>query len=506
MATEHPGQHRGRKRCASDECRKLAKPRSKYCDDHGRKPKGLIGCPEPRLWTPPRRPLTTRTTRGHEVIAFAKLIGEPLLPWQEWVVIHALELNPDGTYRFRTLLIIVARQNGKSHLLRILTLWRMYMDGARRILGVAQDVALARDQWKMCQDTIHACPDLEAEWGSVRNVNGDEMFWAGTGRYAIKAANGRAGRGGSNDMVVIDELREQHDDKGWAAVSKTTMARRNGQVWAMSNAGSDASIVLNDLRDKALTGNDPSLAIFEYSAVDGCELGDTEGWKQANPGLGHIITEGAIRSAMGTDRPPTFRTEVLCQRVQQLDQAIDADRWDACADITGTLNEHRKRIAACFDVALDGQHATLAVATMLPDGKVRLEIAAAWHSTDAARAELGPLLDQIKPVSLGWYPSGPGAALATVLRARPGLVDLGGGKASEACQELADLVKAFRIVHPADPLLDAHIKGAGRVESGDAWRFVRRGAAHVDAAYAAAGAAKLALELPPDKRARVRFF
>src|SRR5260370_16631358 len=142
---------------------------------------------------------------------------------------------------------MAARQNGKSHLKRIITLWRMYVAGSRRLLGVAQDVALARDQWNMCQETTHDCPDLEAEWGKARNVTGDEMFGAAGGRYAIKAFNRRAGRGGSNDEVTVDELREAQDWKGWAAVSKTTMARPDGQGSAMSNPADDESPVLNHL-------------------------------------------------------------------------------------------------------------------------------------------------------------------------------------------------------------------------------------------------------------------
>jgi phage terminase large subunit-like protein len=40
-------------------------------------------------------------------------------------LIHALELLPDGTFRFRTVVLLVARQNGKSTLMQVLTLWRM---------------------------------------------------------------------------------------------------------------------------------------------------------------------------------------------------------------------------------------------------------------------------------------------------------------------------------------------------------------------------------------------
>ena len=42
----------------------------------------LTGKTEPRLWTPPQRTLTRRTSLGYEVADFASLIGEPLLPWQ----------------------------------------------------------------------------------------------------------------------------------------------------------------------------------------------------------------------------------------------------------------------------------------------------------------------------------------------------------------------------------------------------------------------------------------
>lgn len=520
-----------RKRCTFAGCRKLAPAGRKRCDTHkpgrsgnpasrGPGRKKLIGRTEPRLWTRPLRPLNRKTSRGYEVIEFAEMIGEPLLPWQQWAVIHALELNRDGTYRFRTVLIIVARQNGKSHLKRIVTLWRMYMDGARDIVGAAQDLSLARKQWMMCQETIHRCPDLQEEWGDVRNVNGDEMFWAGTGCYAIKATNDKAGRGGSNDEVNIDELRTQKDWKAWGSLSKTTMARASGQLWAMSNAGDDTSVVLNQLQSAGQAGTDPAMCLIEYSAPDGCELDDEAAWAQANPGLGYTVSEAAIRSSMSQDPPEIFRTEVLCQRVANLDSAIDATAWGNCADAAGSLDAHRTRIAACLDIAPDGRHATLAVAAKLADGRARVEIAAAWDSTDAMRAELPALLARIKPVAFGWYPSGPAAAIATTLRPaavrynrRPGKRGDGeipedgaitGGRVAETCMGLADLTKGARIVHPGDPLLDAHAHAASKLHTGDGWRFTRKGEGHVDAAYAAAGAVRIALTMPEPKRPSMR--
>jgi hypothetical protein len=532
-ASPSSGQRAARKRCTFAGCRKLGTPGRKRCEDHkpgvsgnpakaGRGPgrKKLLGRTEARVFTPSLRPLNRKTSRGFEVIEFAEMIGEPLLPWQQWAVIHALELNPDGTYRFRTVLILVSRQNGKSQLKRIVTLWRMYMDGAKRIIGVAQDLSLARDQWQMCQETIHACPDLEEEWTGVRNVNGDEMFWAGGCRYAIKAATGKAGRGGSNDEVNIDELREQRDWKAWAAVSKTTSARAKAQTWAMSNAGDDNSVVLNQLQDVATAGTDPSLCMLEWSAPPGCSLDDVSGWQQANPGLGYTVSEAAIRSALATDPPNIFRTEVLCQRVDQLDGAIDYTAWQACADATGTMDTLRDRVAACFDAAPDGQHFTLAVSAKLDDGRPRVELVRDWSSTAAARAELPALLEKIKPRVFGWFPGGPAAELATTLRPlalkynrHPGKRqdgefpengEIGGAAVTEVCQELAGLARARGIVHAGQDLLDMQARGASKLHTGDGWRFTRRGEGHCDAVYAVAGVVNAVLRMPERKRARVR--
>lgn len=429
--------------------------------------------------------------------------GEPFDPWQEWVVKHALEVLPDGSFRFRIILIVVARQNGKSHLKRGVSLWRMYMQSRSRILGVAQEVTLAREQWTMCQDLIHAAPDLEAEWGSVRNVNGDEYFTLANGsRYKIGASNKRSGRGGSNDEVNIDELREQRNWDAWAALSKTTMARDNSQIWCMSNAGDDGSVVLNQLLEVARAGTDPTIFLAEYSAEDDCELDDWDQIRQANPNLGRRISPDAIRTALSTDPPEVFRTEVLCQRVAHLNSAISGTAWAALADAGGIFDMKRRTVVACVDVAPDGEHVSLLVGKKTDDDRVRVAVAGAWDSTEAARGELVKLLDRIRPKATGWFPGGPAAALGHILRKRQGAVEFTGAEVAELCQELADNVKASKIIHPGDALLDDHITQAEKLKVSDGWRFARDGG-HVDAAYACAGVVHLALT-QPEKTVRLR--
>lgn len=54
-----------------------------------------------------------------------------LRPWQKWLLIHALELNEDGSYRFKKVIVLVARQNGKTMLASVLSSWWLFVDSQR---------------------------------------------------------------------------------------------------------------------------------------------------------------------------------------------------------------------------------------------------------------------------------------------------------------------------------------------------------------------------------------
>jgi phage terminase large subunit-like protein len=77
-----------------------------------------------------------------------------LLPWQRWLLIHMLELLPDNSLRFRTVVVLVARQNGKSTLSQVLALWFMYVYGVGMVLGTAQDLDTAEEIWQGAVDLV----------------------------------------------------------------------------------------------------------------------------------------------------------------------------------------------------------------------------------------------------------------------------------------------------------------------------------------------------------------
>lgn len=479
-------------------------------------PSRLLGSTTPRIWTRPLvdgEPgpcgcgcaLTPETSLGFQAEEFAReIVGLELLSWQRWWLIHALELRPDGSFRFRTVLTLVARQNGKTHLLKVLALYMMYMAKARLVLGAAQSLETAKESWTGAVELAEDVDDLAAEIApnGVRRANGDIQFQLISGaRYRISAATRSAGRGLSVDLLVLDELREHRTWEAWGALTKTTMARPNALIVGISNAGDDQSVVLNSLRSTAIAETDETLGLFEYSAPDGCELDDPAAMAQANPGLGRTVSQSSLLSALATDPPAVYRTENLCMRVDALDAAVDLASWKAGADPSADLGSVRSRVAACVDVAPDGAHVTLAGAAVLDDGKVRTEVLAAWSSTEAARRELPALLRRIAPAAVGWFPSGPAAAIVADLRSVvPDGIEIKGTDVTEACQGFSDLVSSRSLLHSDDPLLNAHIAGTAKLRTGDGWRFSRKGVSHVDAAYASAGAVHVARTLPAPVR------
>jgi hypothetical protein len=462
--------------------------------------------------------LTEGTSLGFEAIMFAEeVLGVSLIPWQRYWLIHALELRADGKFRFRTVLTLISRQNGKSHLLKVLALYMMYMGRVRLVLGAAQSLDISREVWRDAVAMAQGIPELADEIDQVlRSTVEYSLILANGARYRITAANDRAGRGLSVDLLILDELRTHHDSEAWSALSNTTMARPNALIVGISNAGDDRSVVLNDLRSRALAGSDQTLGLFEWSAPDGCALDDLDAWAQANPSLGHVVSESAIRSSMNTSRPVDFRTENLCQRVDALDAAVDGDAWRSCADPAASLAGVLDRMVMGVDVSLTSGHVTATAAALLDDGSVVGEVFDQWPSVAAARDGLREAFERYRPRAVAWFPSGPATVLGAELQNAhgtlvgadtidpadmpadaPGIVPLSGQEASSACQTFASLVEGRQFVHKDDPLLNAHIAASVRKDQGDGWRFARRGVADNDAAYAMAGAVHLARKLPP---------
>lgn len=511
----------------------------------------MLGSTTPRVYTKPLVTglpgpcgcgcaLTEATSLGYQAVKFAAdVLRVRLWPWQRWWLIHALELKRDGTFRFRTILTLVARQQGKTWLLKVLALWAMYLGHVQLVLGAAQSLDIADESWKGAVELVESTPELAVEVASIIRGNGKTSLMlvkrdARTGKVAPRALGPRyrtvactpsAGRGLSVGLLILDELREHRDWTSWASLSKTTIAQLNALIVAISNAGEDRSVVLNALHESALAGADDSICLMEWSAPEGCDLDDELALAMACPTLnlpGSGFTTAVAAGMRAVEPPGVYRTEVMCQRVSALDPPLDPTAWMDCIDHSGTLATAREQVCVVVDVAEDGGHCALAGAAVLGDGRIRVETLAAWNSVQEMLTAMPELIEQVKPLDMGWYTSGGGANCgaefrAMRLRTRRALAKVTGkgadrrveeydeaeltrlqaGIEREAAQGFSAKVKAGRILRSDDPLLTAHGLAAVKVPTGSGWRFGRDDGGHVTAVRAAAGAAYLAQLAPP---------
>jgi hypothetical protein len=421
-----------------------------------------VGRTEPRIFTPPLRDLhpatydddgnvlSPATSLGFDAIDFAQeVLGLHLRPWQRWLLIHMLELLPNGRLRFRTCVVLVARQNGKTTLSQVLSLFFIYVLGRELVIGTAQDLGLAEEVWAGAVALAKSVPELaELIKNEVLQGGKQALILEDGERYLIKAANRKAGRGLSGDLVLLDELREHTNFQAWAAVSKTTMARVNSIVLALSNAGDATSVVLAHLRKlahrelgdpdgicklDAAPGEDrqlpagladvegSQLGIFEWSAPPGSELNDWEALAQANPSVGYGEFEWAnIAAALDSDDEFTYRTEVMCQWADgAFHSPFGPGRWEA--GMVRGEDEHGRplpktalpQITSKVKVGLDysGSWAYITFAGWNTEGRAQLEVVARGAGVDWLR----PWLEQRRHLIDGIAGQGRGALISPTL-------------------------------------------------------------------------------------------
>lgn len=211
-------------------------------------------------------------------------------------------------------------------------------------------------------------------------VNGAELsIETATGsklEYQARSAGG--GRGFTGDLIVLDEAYDLSSDE--IAAMMPTMAARsmdgNPQVWYTSSAGMPNSYVLNDIRDRGISGESPRLAYYEWSAPADAPADDVAAWYQANPALGIRIAEEYVRETEFDAMPEEqFKRERLgiWAEINAVESAIDARAWEACAD-PASEPAAEAPIVFAVDVPPARDLGTIVMCAAREDGRAHLEV------------------------------------------------------------------------------------------------------------------------------------
>ena len=444
----------------------------------------LGGVATPRIHSP----LNDLPSKGQEMIDFAAEIGLPLMEWQKFVAIHGHKVKEDGRWHSQLNNLCLARQNGKSTFMMLRILTGMYVWNENLQLTSAHRLTTSLETFRQMVTIIEGNDKLASEIKKIRWQHGaEEMELKGGRRFVVKAAN-NASRGISAPATIhLDELREYKDEDAWSSMRYTMMSSKNPQVWTYSNAGDQHSVILNKLRERGLAAAaNPSDTIgwFEWSAEPDAPIllpsGEInwEAFAQANPSLGATIHPDNLRAVLN-DPPDIVRTEVLCQWVDTINAAIDANKWALCQIDAIPLDPEQPTWLG-LDLSPDRKFGALVAAQRLSGERFYVQLLHTWSNdyslNDLAVAnDIAPYVRKYNTQTVAFSKRTSMAVASRLSSAGIQTTDMDGAIYAESCDRWLGAINSHRLQHFGQEELTQQTLSAAKLPYGDgSWIIGRR--------------------------------
>jgi phage terminase large subunit-like protein len=436
--------------------------------------KRLRGAIKPRLQSTPLK----GQNKLQDVKDLCEIIGMPLLPWQEHVLKDMLTVDKSGLWVRKTNLLLIARQNGKTHLARMLILAHLLKWDSKNILIMSSNRSMALDTFRQVAQVLENNDHLKGFVKQIRYANGTESIEMLDGRRLdVVAATRDGSRGRTADFLFIDELREINEE-GYRAAIPTTRARPNSQTLLTSNAGDAFSVVLNGMRERALENPPKSFGFYEYSAPQHCKITDRSGWAQANPALSWTISEEALEEAVATSPIENTRTELLCQWISSLISPFPPNSVEDCSDSTLSMTAGAYTVFA-FDKSPSSRDAALIAGQILPDGRIGIGVLQTWESLVSVdelmiAKDIKAFADIYRPRQILFDKYATQSIADRLTNAGQVCVDVSGAQFYQACSDLLDATVNQRWVHNGQDLLINQFSNVAAKNNDSSWRIVKR--------------------------------
>jgi len=449
--------------------------------DKPKKTQPLRGATEPRVHSP----LLKGKSRYKEILDMVdRLKMDKLMPYQEFVLKDMMAVNAKGSYRRKTSLLLISRQNGKSHLGRVRVIWGMFYGGEKKVIIMSANRATSLMLFREIAWIIESTPELKAMTKAIRYANGGERIELLNGSTLdVISDNSSSPRGRTADFLWIDEIREISED-GYKAAVPVTRARANAQTFLTSNAGDHFSSVLNNLVERAKDYPPETFGYYEYSAPQYCKIDITSDyfWKSAvapsNPALGYIITKESIEEAIATNPIEQTRTETLCQWIDSLQSPWPHGVLEETSDNTLEMAVGAYTVFA-FDVSPSRRNGSLVAGQLLPDGRIGIGILETYSSQMAIdelkmAASIKAWCDIYKP-RLVCYDKYATQTIADRL-SQAGVMteDVSGQQFYKACGDLLEGLVNYRVVHNGQAELIQQMNNCAAKVNDSAWRIIKR--------------------------------
>lgn len=447
------------------------------------------------------------------------MLGQPLMPWQQYVADVAMEIDPEtGKLAYGDVTLVAPRQSGKTSLVLPKILHRALGFGTvpQKILYTAQTADKAREKWRdLYVAKVQASPLAEMiAPGSPRlRLNAEQLaFTTGSTFVPVTPTAKTGGTGDTVDEAHIDEAWAFEDSGVEQAMSPAMVTRDQPQLWVESTAkrqpkGSPknpqfAGYLRSRIaagRARCEAGVTADTAYFEWSAAPDADPQDPRTWWSALPAMGWTVTEEAMRAQFARMDLADFAAEFLGWWPS--DAAL---RWQVIAEPQWRRLASRGvkpgyPIAFGIDTAPERDMSAIVAAgpaNLAPDphgaAPERWAVEVVEHRRGSAWvvARMVDLCERWRPCGIGIAANGAAASLIPHLEAAdlpvkpmhgPDMAKAYGGFHQAAVDDGS-------LRHPAQPELDTAISLAWKRKIGAQTVFDWNGPGDVSTVVAAAGA------------------
>jgi phage terminase large subunit-like protein len=441
----------------------------------------LRGATEPRVHSP----LLKGKSRYKEILDMVdRLKMDKLMPYQEFVLKDMMSVDKKNNYRRKTSLLLISRQNGKSHLGRVRVIWGMFYGDEKKVIIMSANRATSLMLFREIAWIIESTPELKAMTKAIRYANGGERIELLNGSTLdVISDNSSSPRGRTADFLWIDEIREISED-GYKAAVPVTRARANAQTFLTSNAGDHFSSVLNGLVERAKDYPPETFGYYEYSAPQYCKIDITSDWfwrnavAPSNPALGYIITKDSIEEAIATNPIEQTRTETLCQWIDSLQSPWPHGVLEETSDNTLEMAVGAYTVFA-FDVSPSRRNGSLVAGQLLPDGRIGIGILETYSSQMAIdelkmAASIKAWCDIYKPRLVCFDKYATQTIADRLTQAGVMCEDVSGQQFYKACGDLLEGLVNHRVVHNGQAELIQQMNNCAAKVNDSAWRIIKR--------------------------------
>ena len=257
-----------------------------------------------------------------------------LIPFEKDFIIAVYD-NPHGTSEA---ILSVAKKNGKTPLIAGLLLAHIAGPEAVEnadIISGARTKEQAGLIHKYAAKMLRYSPELTKRTRVIAHLK-KIVGLSKNVTYTAISADATNSQGISPVLSILDETGQVRGpfDEFVDAIENAQGAYKDSlRIHISTQAPNDVDLLSAKI-DAQRANPNPRVVVHVYEAPDGCDMGDRDAWRAANPAMGHYLSEQKIEDAYNeaVNRPSfenEFRNYRLNQRVEAYNPFVSRSIWEA---------------------------------------------------------------------------------------------------------------------------------------------------------------------------------